>query len=207
MFSFLKKPTPEELVKKWKRELRREDRGLDTQLRAIDMQEKKTVRMIKERVKAGDQKSAKTLAKEIVNSRKAKERIYIGKAQMNSVSMQLQSNLAMTKVQGNLAKSTEIMKMMNDLIKLPELNKVMMAMGAEMTKAGIMEEMISDVFDMQGEDLEEEAEMEVNKIMDEILVSGPQVSSTPLETHQQEEVAEEKQEDSELLDRLKALKS
>ncbi|KAF2073708.1 hypothetical protein CYY_004996 [Polysphondylium violaceum] len=205
MFGFLKKPSPEEMVKKWKRELRKEDRGLDTQLRAIDLQEKKTIRMIKERVKAGDKTSAKTLAKEIVNSRRAKERIYVAKATMNSVSMQLQSNLAMAKVAGNLAKSTDIMKMMNDLVKLPELNKVMMAMGSEMTKAGIMEEMISDVFD-RDEDLEEEAEIEVEKIMDEILTSGPRVSSNPLETPAEPVKVNEK-EDEELYSRLNALKT
>jgi len=205
MFSFLKKPSPEEMVKKWKRELRKEDRGLDTQIRAIDLQEKKTIRMIKERVKAGDKTSAKTLAKEIVNSRKAKERIYVAKATMNSVSMQLQSNLAMAKVAGNLAKSTDIMKMMNDLIKLPELNKVMMAMGSEMTKAGIIEEMINDVFDRDSE-LEEEAEMEVDKIMDEILTSGPSVASNPLETPVEQTKVNEK-EDEELYSRLNALKT
>ncbi|KYQ96939.1 SNF7 family protein [Tieghemostelium lacteum] len=207
MFSFLKKPKPEELVKKWKRDLKREERQLDLQIRGIDNAERKTTMMIKERVKAGDHASAKTLAKEIVKSRQAKERMYTAKASMNSVAMQLQSNLAMAKVAGNLAKSTEIMKLMNNLVKLPELNKIMMAMGSEMTKAGIMEEMISDVFDTQNEELEEDAQMEVDKIMDEILKTGPQVSSTPLETPQQQQQVSNPKEDEELFNRLKALKT
>ncbi|EGC29126.1 hypothetical protein DICPUDRAFT_159329 [Dictyostelium purpureum] len=75
-----------------------------------------------------------------------------------------------------------------------------------MTKAGIMEEMISDAFNIGNEELEEEAELEVNKIMDEILTSGPSVSTTnPLGTEQVE--VEEKEDDSELLSRLNALKS
>eukprot|EP01132_Coremiostelium_polycephalum_P000927 gene927-1170_t len=204
MFSFLKKPTPEELVKKWKRDLKREERGLDTQLRAIDMQEKKTIRLIKERVKAGDNVNAKTLAKEIVKSRKAKERMYTAKATMNSVAMQLQSNLAMAKVAGNLAKSTEVMKMMNNLIKLPELNKTMMAMGAEMTKAGIMEEMISDVFE-RDDDMDAEADQEIDKIMDEIIAPAPKVSDSPLDLPK--EPADAQKDDDELFNRLKALKS
>ncbi|EGG20246.1 SNF7 family protein [Cavenderia fasciculata] len=204
-FTVKEKPSPEEMVKKWKRELRKEDRGLDTQLRAIDMQEKKTIRMIKERVKAGDPKSAKVLAKEVVGSRRAKERIYTAKAQMNSVSLQLQSNLAMAKVAGHLAKSTEVMKFMNDLVKLPELSKIMMAMGAEMTKAGIIEEMITDVFDKDDE-LEEEAEQEVNKIMDEILIQGPKVSDSSLEIPKEEEEKVDEKDD-EIMNRLKALKT
>ncbi|EFA79153.1 SNF7 family protein [Heterostelium album PN500] len=206
MFSFLKKPTPEEMVKKWKRELRKEDRGLDAQIRAIDLQEKKTIRMVKERVKAGDQKSAKTLAKEIAAARKAKERIYTAKAQMNSVSMQLQQNLSMAKVAGHLAKSTEVMKMMNNLIKLPELNKVMMAMGQEMMKAGIIEEMISDAFGSQDE-LEAEAEQEVDKILDEIMITGPKVSEESLETTTTTTEEQPVKEDDEIFNRLRALKT
>ncbi|GAM21077.1 hypothetical protein SAMD00019534_042520, partial [Acytostelium subglobosum LB1] len=205
MFNLFKKPSPEEMVKKWKRELRREDRGLDTQIRAIDTEEKKVIRMIKERVKAGDQKSAKTLAKEVAAARKAKERIYTAKAQMNSVTMQLQANLSMAKVAGHMAKSTEVMKMMNNLVKLPELNKIMMSMGQEMMKAGIIEEMINDTFD-RDDQLEEEAEQEVSKILDEILISGPKVGVDALDVPVQEEEPAVK-EDDEIFNRLQALKT
>eukprot|EP01133_Synstelium_polycarpum_P015980 gene15980-19005_t len=161
--------------------------------------------MIKERVKAGDQTSAKTLAKEIVGARKAKDRIYTAKAQMNSVGMQLQANLSMAKVAGHLAKSTEVMKMMNDLVKLPELNKIMMALGAEMTKAGIIEEMINDTFD-KDDQLEAEAEVEIDKILDEILIAGPKVGESPLDLPREKEATVEK-EDEDLFNRLQALKT
>lgn len=75
-FLFGKQPKPEELVRKWKRELQKEQRQLDRQIRAIDMQEQKTVRSIKDLAKKGDKNSAKILAKEIVRSRAAKEKIY-----------------------------------------------------------------------------------------------------------------------------------
>jgi len=40
----------------------------------------------------------------------------------------------MMKVTGSLQKSTEIMKLSNDLIKLPQISQTMRAMSMEMTK-------------------------------------------------------------------------
>jgi division protein CdvB (Snf7/Vps24/ESCRT-III family) len=44
---------------------------------------------------------------------------------------------AMIKVTGSLQKSTEIMKLSNSLIKLPQISAVMREMSMEMTKVSI----------------------------------------------------------------------
>jgi charged multivesicular body protein 3 len=44
-------------------------------------------------------------------------------------------SIAMVKVTGSLQRSTEIMKLSNQLIKLPQINAVMREMSMEMTKA------------------------------------------------------------------------
>ena len=47
---------------------------------------------------------------------------------------------------------------MNELVKLPQLNKIMQTMSAELMKAGIIEEMISDSLDsLDDEELEQVA--------------------------------------------------
>ena len=71
----------------------KEVRQLDRQLRSIENEEKKLHTEIKKLAKKGEKSSVKILAKELVRSRKAKEKIMTGKAQLNSVSMQLQQNL------------------------------------------------------------------------------------------------------------------
>ena len=76
----------------------------------------------------------------------------------------------MYKVTGSMQRSTEIMKLSNQLVKLPEVSAVMRQMSAEMTKAGIMEELMEDTLDsgVLGEDedeLEEEAQEEVDKVL------------------------------------------
>ena len=89
----------------------------------------------------------------------------------------------MAKVTGSLQKSTEIMKLSNNLVKLPQLSATMREMSMEMTKvcrarsiyvivltrryqAGIMEEMLDDIVDVEeDEDIEEEANEEVDKVL------------------------------------------
>ena len=92
----------------------------------------------------------------------------------------------MVKVTGSLQKSTEIMKLSSALIKLPQISQVMRDMSMEMTKvrlasspqmpplltkalhiqAGIMEEMLDDTLEMEDdEELEEEADAEVDKVL------------------------------------------
>jgi charged multivesicular body protein 3 len=80
-------------VKKWKQSIRAQERELDKQLRGIDTEETKVKRTIKAAAKRNDTASCKILAKEIIRSRKAKDRIHTSKAQLNSLSMQLQQQV------------------------------------------------------------------------------------------------------------------
>ena len=67
---------------------------------------------------------------------------------------------------GSLAQSTEVMKAMQQLVKLPEISKTMQDMSREMMKAGIIEEMMEDTLEtLEPEELEEETQAEVDKVM------------------------------------------
>lgn len=62
--------------------------------KGIEAEEKKTIASLKQAAKQpGNEMSCRILAKGLVRSRKAKERIYCAKAQLNSISMQLQQQL------------------------------------------------------------------------------------------------------------------
>ncbi|KAI8975601.1 Snf7-domain-containing protein [Mycotypha africana] len=166
---FFGKKTPDELVKKWRQEIRAQQRGIDRQIRSIDTEEAKVKRSIKQVAKKGDTKSCKLLAKELIRSQKHKNRLYTSKAQMNSIIMQLEHQLATLKVAGTLQKSSEVMKLVSQLSKLPEVSKTMQQMSMEMTKAGLLEEMIGDTIDMMDdEDIEEAADQEVDNVLYQI---------------------------------------
>jgi charged multivesicular body protein 3 len=84
---------PEEQVREWRQSIRSQQRQLERQLRGIEMEEVKVKRSIKQAVKRNDMQSSRQLAKELVRSRRQKERIHTSKAQLNSINMQLQHQL------------------------------------------------------------------------------------------------------------------
>lgn len=89
------------------------------------------------------------------------------------------------KIAGSMKASTEVMKSMGNLIKIPELQKTMQELSKEMMKAGIIEEMIGESMDSVLEnddaDLNNVADAEVERIIFEItqgkLSNLPSVSS------------------------------
>lgn len=161
-----KKKEPRELVREWQSSLRKEMRGVDRQIFEIEREAKGVEKAVKDASKRGDINSARILAKEIVRSKKAVGRLYTNKAHMNSVSMHLRENLATQRAMSNISQSTEVMQLMNELVRVPEMNKAMAAMGKEMVKAGIIEELIEDSVEsaLDSDGIEEETEEEVQKV-------------------------------------------
>ncbi|XP_070541355.1 charged multivesicular body protein 3-like [Ptychodera flava] len=161
---------PKEQVNEWNRKLRKEQRVIDRQVRSIQNAEAKVKHQIKQHAKKGEKDVCLILAKEVVHSRKAVNRLYASKAQINSVSMQMKNQLALVRVSGALQKSTDVMKAMQTLIKIPEISATMRELSKEMMKAGIIEEMMEDTFEsLEDEDeMEEAAQAEVDKILFEV---------------------------------------
>ncbi|XP_074948261.1 charged multivesicular body protein 3 isoform X1 [Phalacrocorax aristotelis] len=136
----------------------------------IQREEEKVKRSIKDAAKKGQKDVCVILAKELIRSRKAVSKLYASKAHMNSVLMGMKNQLAVLRVAGSLQKSTEVMKAMQNLVKIPEIQATMRELSKEMMKAGIIEEMLEDTFESleDQEEMEEEAEMEIDKILFEI---------------------------------------
>ena len=161
-----KKKTPQEQVREWKRELRRQERALDRDIRGIEREEAKLKTSAKQAAKRGDISNAKALARELVHSHKAKERIYMSKAALRSAELSMTQAAAMAKVAGGIKKSTEVMAAMNRLISIPELNRTMAAMSSEMMKAGLIDEMVQDTMDdVLDEELESDEEEAVASVL------------------------------------------
>ncbi|THH08642.1 hypothetical protein EW145_g2559 [Phellinidium pouzarii] len=161
--------TPEEKIRAWQSKIRMEERQLDREMRQLDMARKKAQGQVKQLAAKGRVDNARMLTKELVRSNKQKDRLSVSKARLGSINIQLAHQLSMVKVTGTLQKSTEIMKLSNSLIKLPQISQSMREMSMEMMKAGILEEMLDDVMEMDDdEELEEEANAEVEKVLYEI---------------------------------------
>ena len=167
-----KQEDPAVVAKGWKKILLKEMRNLEKDIRNLGISDKRACDECKKLARSNNMGAARILAKEIVNTRKAVERLNIAKAQMNSVCMTLQTSISMIKLQGCLSKSTEIMSSMNKLVSIPEIRESMLGMAREMEKAGLVDELIADTFAMlEDPSLESEADSEVDKIVEEITSS------------------------------------
>jgi charged multivesicular body protein 3 len=217
LFGKSKAADPKEQVNEWCKKIRKEGYNLDRQINAIKREEAKVTKALKEAAKKGDKETCNILAKELVNSRKAVTKLYTAKANLNSVQMQMKSQLAIVKVAGTLQTSAEVMKSMSQLVKLPEIQKTMMELSREMMKAGVIEEMLEDVMEPLGEEeeLEEAAQEEVDRIILEIttgkLKDAPRAlaDTLPAAADSVPEVEEEEGEGEleEMQSRLEALRS
>lgn len=161
---------PKELIQEWSKKIRKEMRVIDRQIRDIQREQEKVKRSIKDAAKKGQKDVCVVLAKEMIQSKRAVTKLYASRAQMNSVLLSMNNQLAVVRVAGAMQKSTEVMKVMQNLVKIPEIQATMRELSKEMMKAGIIEEMLEDTFEsMEDEDdMEEAAEEEVDKILFEI---------------------------------------
>jgi charged multivesicular body protein 3 len=223
---------PKEQLRAWRKVIKAEQRALDRQMRStsrkfspkkdrywcnrtllvgIEREEAKIRVTILDSNKRGDTDTMKMLAKELVASRRARERLLMSRTQLGSLEMQLTSQVAMQRVTQEFARSTEIMTLMNNLIRLPELNQTMQNMSKEMMKAGVIEEMMDDAISsaLDEDDLEEDAEAEVDHVLEEILQSQfkDKNLNVPARASANQEEDVDVEEDSALQQRLSALRS
>ena len=75
----------------------------------------------------------------------------------------------------------QVMNMMNDLIKIPQLNRTMAEMSREMMKAGMIDEIMDDAIDsaLDSEDMEEETEAEIDKVLIHVVHSPSEINVHP----------------------------
>ncbi|KAH7536945.1 hypothetical protein FEM48_Zijuj03G0040000 [Ziziphus jujuba var. spinosa] len=212
------KPNPQQQLRDWQRRLRQECLNIERQIRDIQREEKSVQKAIREAAKRNDMVSAKALAKEIVRSRKTVTRLYENKAQLNSISMHLGESVAIARTVGHLSKSADVMKLVNNLMKAPEVATTMQEFNKEMTKAGVIEEIVNDAVDsaLDSEDMEEEIEEEVDKVL--TAIAGETAAELPeairkeiikqpaqtSENGQEEEAIPEGVDDEEELEEIRA---
>lgn len=170
--------------REWNSKLRKQTMLLDRQIRNIQREEEKVKASLKQAAKKGDKDVCFILAKEIVNSRKAINRISTSKAQLNSVALHMTQQQASLRVAGSMQKSADVMKAMNNLVKVHEISGVMQELSREMMRAGIIEEMMEETLDevsgIDEEEMEEQVQAEVDKVLFELTAGNCPCTFRPL---------------------------
>lgn len=156
-------PDPKEQYRKCQQSLRKNKRQVDRQIQDLNNIEKKSKSLIKQAAKKKDMKAARMYAKELRNTQKVNERMHVSRATLDSIEFKLNEQQQLIKIKGSLQKSTAIMQDMNQLIRLPQISRTVQELSKELTKSGIIDEMVDDVLDSaewEDEDLDENEEIE-----------------------------------------------
>lgn len=106
-----------------------------------------------------------------ISPSKAKNRMIEVKATMQTMSNQISQQAAMLKVAGTMSKNAELMKTLNSVMSSKKVSSGMHVLAREMMKAGVVEEVFEEAFDT--DELEEEANYEVNNVIMELLPDMP----------------------------------
>jgi charged multivesicular body protein 3 len=168
----LKQRDPAELCKEWQSKLRKEGLKLDRAAREVERDKAKTELEIKALAKRGGQEAAiRGMAKNVIEARKAIDRIATTKAHLSSVSMQMRNQLATIKMGQAFKSSAEAMRSMSALVSAPEVAQSMKELAFEMERAGFMQEIVDDSMAMMDNTAEGEVDAEVDKVIQELTMA------------------------------------
>lgn len=190
-------PDPKEQYRKCLQSLRKNKRQLDRQIQDLNNVEKKSKSLIKQAAKKNDMKSARMYAKELRNTQKVNERMHVSRATLDSIELKLNEQQQLIKIKGSLQKSTAIMQDMNQLVRVPQISRTVQELSKELTKSGVIDEMVTDMLDSaEWEAEDEDQNEEIDDLLTDILgtkestkVEEPSVPASAQQNEQQAEPA------------------
>lgn len=180
------KPDPKELARKWKRAITHEIRLLQRTNTSVGRSILEARRDLKAAARRGERDNLPILARAIVQAQHSQTRNHTTIASMESLKRSIDIQVGTIRVTNAMSNVADIMTLMNQLVRVPELQKTMRVLNREMCQASIVDEILGDVVD---EDVEVEADSEVAAILAEItqgqLQQSPHVP-TPIPTADRE---------------------
>uniref|UniRef100_A0A5S6QKR3 Charged multivesicular body protein 3 n=1 Tax=Trichuris muris TaxID=70415 RepID=A0A5S6QKR3_TRIMR len=212
LFGFSKPRSDKDFVRDLCRKMNQEARQIDRQIHAIQREEAKVKQAIKAAAAKGQMDACKVLAKEIVQSRKAVTRMYQSKAHIGSICMYMKNQASSATMVNSVQRSTDAVKSMQYLVNLPECAAAMRELSREMTKAGIIEEVIEDTLESVLPEVDEdELQEEVDKVLNEIVVGtlsrAPAAATHSLESKEEAATAENDKDAAQVEADLEAMRA
>uniref|UniRef100_A0A2M4AN02 Putative vacuolar sorting protein vps24 n=1 Tax=Anopheles triannulatus TaxID=58253 RepID=A0A2M4AN02_9DIPT len=209
---------PKDMVQEWSSKLRKESFALDRQIRSIQREEDKIKRTLKEAAKKNDKEVCTILAKELIRSRKAVNKIYTSKAHINSVQLQMKKQRATINHPHSTPKENEPSQARKPPDKPPKLTATTHKRHKETSKPARNKQMTDEKTQplKHRNDMEQEAQKEIDNVLWEITAGKlGEAPATPQANPNKEEpttsqVAEEEDDEEdmkEMQSRLEALRS
>ncbi|KAG7810497.1 hypothetical protein KL921_002992 [Ogataea angusta] len=194
-------PDPKEQYRRCQSALRKNKRQIERQLQDLNAVEKKTKTLIRAAVKKDDMKTAKMYAREYKNVARTIQRVTVSKVTLESIGMKLAEQQQMIKLKGSMQKSTEIMRDMNQLVRLPQIGHTVQELSRELMKSGVIDEMMDDMLETT-DIYEDEEDEDVDEVLRDILDEKPHPEVQLPEMARPEE-PEPEEVDDELLENMR----
>jgi charged multivesicular body protein 2B len=147
---------------------------MEREIRELDKQEKQVIMELKQRAKAvggGTKDSAlNALAKQLVQVRKQREKLFAAKAHIGAVGMHATSMASQVAAASALGSVTEAMGVANSAMDVKETMKIMQSFAMENERLEVKQEMMDDAlidaFDT--DEVEEEADLVTSQVLAEL---------------------------------------
>ncbi|KAJ6773698.1 VACUOLAR PROTEIN SORTING-ASSOCIATED PROTEIN 2-like protein 3 [Salix purpurea] len=110
---FSKKPSPKEVLRDSKKEMQHATRGIEKEIRALQLEEKKLVVEIKQTAKTGNDAATKILARQLIRLRQQIANLQGSRAQMRGIATHTQAMHAQSSVAVGLKGASKAMEAMN----------------------------------------------------------------------------------------------
>lgn len=161
--------------KETKREVRSSQRDMEREIRELDREEKKLLAQIKQRakqpgVKGMNDSALKSMAKNLVQIRNQKNKLYSTKANLNSVGMTATSMATQVAATAAIGDVSGAMVKINQAIDAKEMTKIMTDFQRQNevmeVRQELMDDALTDAFD--AEDLDAEADEVTGQVLAEL---------------------------------------
>ncbi|GAB2213826.1 hypothetical protein Droror1_Dr00018145 [Drosera rotundifolia] len=179
---FKKKPTAKEALRESKREMSHATRGIEKEISALQLEEKKLVAEIKRTAKSGNEAATKILARQLVRLRQQVSNLQQSRAQMRGIATHTQAMHAQSSVSVGMTGATKAMTAINKQMEPAKQMKMLQEFQRQSAQMDMTTEMMSDAIDdaLDNDEAEEETDELTNQVLDEIGVDvASQLSSAP----------------------------
>merc|ERR1712168_470064 len=181
MFDFLKRKTPEQLMRENTHMLDRACREMDREKGRLEQQEKRVVADIKKQAKAGQMETVKVMAKDLVRTRQNVQKFTLMKTNMQAIKLKMTTMKATQSMAKSMAGVTKAMQRMNKTMNLPNIQKIMMEFEKQSEIMDTKAELVDDVMDDVLEDTSADADVEVAKVLSELNIEmGDKLNEAPV---------------------------
>lgn len=167
---FGKEKPLKEVLRENKRMINRSVRELDRERAKLEKEEKRMIMDIKKFAKAGQHKTVKILAKDLVRTRQHIAKFIEMRSHLQGTALKLQTVKSHHAMAEAMKSTAQALVKMNKAVNVPGITKMMAEFEKENMKNEMMQEILGDAIDgaLEQEGDEEEEEAIVGQVLDEI---------------------------------------